>query len=317
MIYMAVALYVEAEPLIKNMKLKRDSAYDKFQVFTSPNVRLVLTGPGEIHGAAAVSYVCALCPPGRSDVFVNFGICGAAADIPRGRLFLIHSIVEGSTGRRFYPDLLWEHDFETAVIETVPVPATAMEGRRARLVDMEAAGIYQAAQIYFMQHRMLFFKVVFDHPGNDPEHAGGSEGACNAEPMSPESVRQLCDNCIQTVLRFITRVEACGGIAGGGTSMSMTAGGIVAGAPSVSGVLAPSPASDPLSQAVLLLSQRLRATKAMELKLFQYLYYRQLCHGDALDYAARFLSDNDVPECRTKKEGMLWLEHFRKSLYLL
>lgn len=287
MIYMAVALYVEAEPLIKNMKLKRDSAYDKFQVFTSPNVRLVLTGPGEIHGAAAVSYVCALCPPGRGDIFVNFGICGAAADIPRGRLFLIHSIVEETTGRRFYPDLLWKHDFETAAIETVPVPATTMEGRRARLVDMEAAGIYQAAQIYFMQHRMLFFKVAFDHPGL----AGGSHNGSAAEPVSPEIVRQLCDDCIQPVLRFITRVEACG-------------------------VSAQSSAGDPLTQAVLLMSQRLRATKAMELKLGQYLYYRQLCHGDALDHAAQFLSDNDIPECRTKKEGMFWLEHFRKSLYV-
>lgn len=310
MIYMAVALYVEAEPLIKYMKLKRDSAYDKFQVFTSPNVRLVLTGPGEIHGAVAVSYVCALCPPGRGDIFVNFGICGAAADIPRGRLFLIHSIVEETTGRRFYPDLLWEHEFETAAIETVPVPAGTMEGRRARLVDMEAAGIYQAAQIYFMQHRMLFFKVAFDHPGL----AGGSHNGSAAEPVSPESVRQLCDDCIQPVLRFITRVAASGGIVGSGTCTRMTAGGITAGTPTAKAT--GSTAGEPLTQAVLLLSQRLRATKAMELKLGQYIYYRQLCHGDALDYTARFLSDNHVPECCTKKEGMLWLEHFRKSLYV-
>lgn len=290
LIYMAVALYFEAEPFIKYMKLKRDSAYEKFQVFANKKVYLVITGSGEINGAAAVSYLCALCPPSYGDIFVNFGICGAAADIPRGRLFLIHSIVEESTGRRFYPDLLWEHDFETAAIETVSVPAGTMEGRCARLVDMEAAGIYQAAQIYFMQHRMLFFKAAFDHPD---ENSCSSESGCGGEPVSPESVRQICDRCVFPVLRFLIRVEA-------DSAISAT----------------PDAVCDPLAQSLRLLSQRLRATKAMELKLGQYLYYRQLCHGDAPDYAAQFLFDNDVPECRTKKEGMLWLEHFRKSLYV-
>ena len=52
MIYMAFALYWEAQPFIEYLKLKRDADFEKVQLFKGsmtpeiPEIVLFLTGPG-------------------------------------------------------------------------------------------------------------------------------------------------------------------------------------------------------------------------------------------------------------------------------
>ncbi len=59
MIYMAFALYYEAQPFIKVLGLKRDNDFEKVQVFKNAHreipVTLFITGAGSVKAAAAVA----------------------------------------------------------------------------------------------------------------------------------------------------------------------------------------------------------------------------------------------------------------------
>ena len=61
MIYVMMALYQEAHGLIRELELKKNTAYAPFEVFDneSAGIRLVVTGVGEIAAAAATAAVCA------------------------------------------------------------------------------------------------------------------------------------------------------------------------------------------------------------------------------------------------------------------
>lgn len=316
MVYIAAALYYEAEPLIRLLKLKKNGSFDKFQVFQGDAAVLIITGPGEISAAAAVSYLCASLPVSAGDIFINYGTCAAREDIPGGALYAIQAIEQQATGRRFYPDMLLDNDFLRADLVTVPVPAVSMEGIAAPLADMEAAGLYLAAQLFFSQERMFFFKVVLDHPGAN--HPGGS----TKEHVTPETVRAVCGSWAQTVWTF-AKSAAC--IAAGcpevGDAAVSAAGGDI-----MAGIVAGAALSDGDGReawdaarfaaecAAALLATRLSATEAMTKQLQQYLYYRQLCAGDAVSYIQEFMERFQVPQCRTKKEGMPWLERLRRDL---
>ena len=55
MIYYCMAFYPEARPFIRKLKLKKCAAESHFQIFENEDVRLILTGIGEVQAAAAVS----------------------------------------------------------------------------------------------------------------------------------------------------------------------------------------------------------------------------------------------------------------------
>lgn len=81
-----------------------------------------------------------------------------------------NKITEQTTGRTFYPDVIYRHPFAEAEIVTQAVPYRGANetqdpenGAGARLYDMEAAAVYQAGAYYFGPHQMTFLKVVTDH----------------------------------------------------------------------------------------------------------------------------------------------------------
>ena len=90
MVYVAVALYYEAEPLIRLLGLKKNGRFDKFQVFEGRAAVLIVTGAGEISAAAAVAYLCASFSVSRDDIFINYGIC-AAGGLSHGAHCILYS----------------------------------------------------------------------------------------------------------------------------------------------------------------------------------------------------------------------------------
>lgn len=96
MIYIACALYDEAVPWIKALKLKKNTAASKFQIFESEAAYLAVTGTGMMNAAVALTYLCTLHMPGKHDIFVNTGVCGAAKECgAQGSLYLVHKITWG------------------------------------------------------------------------------------------------------------------------------------------------------------------------------------------------------------------------------
>ncbi len=114
---------------------------------------------------------------GKTDLLWNVGIAaGNAEKFGIGTCCICHKITEQTTNRTFYPELLFQHPFAEAEIQTRLIPA--QKGIKEEvLVDMEAAGIYQAAQPFCQVHQLGFFKVVSDWGKTGKAVHGGSGAA--------------------------------------------------------------------------------------------------------------------------------------------
>lgn len=160
MVYIFTALYCEAKALIEYYGLARDNRISKFQVFVSQdeNVVLTVTGVGNVAAAVAVATVSQMYGAGPNAFLVNLGSC-AGND---SGIFLCNKITDEATGRTFYPDVLYRHDFVEKEVVTVPKVLKSGVAQADRLYDMEAAGIYQAGSYFFGTHQMSFVKIVSD-----------------------------------------------------------------------------------------------------------------------------------------------------------
>lgn len=218
MIYVMMALYQEAHGLIRELELKKNTAYAPFEVFDneSAGIRLVVTGVGEIAAAAATAAVCARDGADAADFLINIGCCaaanagadsgcepadrdtdsgyGAAYAAQIGDLYVCHKITEQATGKTFYPDILYRHPWKERELVTGMQPLQRAAAHGA-LYDMEAAAVYQAGIRFFSPDRMLFLKVVSDF------------GVAGQERMTAETLTGLLEQHVKEVAAFLTNLR--------------------------------------------------------------------------------------------------------------
>lgn len=217
MIYVVTALYQEAHGFIRELELKKNTAYAPFEVFDneSAGIRLVVTGVGEIAAAAATAAVCARDGADAADFLINIGCCaaaegaaggcepadrdmdsgyGAAHAAQIGDLYVCHKITEQATGKTFYPDILYRHPWKERELVTGMQPLQRAAAHGA-LYDMEAAAVYQAGIRFFSPDRMLFLKVVSDF------------GAAGQERMTAEALTGLLEQHVKEVAAFLTNLR--------------------------------------------------------------------------------------------------------------
>lgn len=218
MIYVVTALYQEAHGFIRELELKKNTAYAPFEVFDneSAGIRLVVTGVGEIAAAAATAAVCARDGADASDFLINIGCCaaanagadsgcetvdsgmdsgyGAAHAAQIGDLYVCHKITEQATGKTFYPDILYRHPWKERELVTGMQPLQRAAAHGA-LYDMEAAAVYQAGIRFFSPDRMLFLKVVSDF------------GIAGQERMTAEALTGLLEQHVKEVVAFLTNLR--------------------------------------------------------------------------------------------------------------
>ena len=212
MIYVMMALYQEAHGLIRELELKKNTAYAPFEVFDneSAGIRLVVTGVGEIAAAAATAAVCARDGADAADFLINIGCCaaggcepadrdmdsgyGAAYATQIGDLYVCHKITEQATGKTFYPDILYRHPWKERELVTGMQPLQRAAAHGA-LYDMEAAAVYQAGIRFFSPDRMLFLKVVSDF------------GIAGQERMTAEALTGLLEQYVKEVAAFLTNLR--------------------------------------------------------------------------------------------------------------
>ena len=216
MIYVMMALYQEAHGFIRELELKKNTAYAPFEVFDNENagIRLVVTGVGEIASAAAAAAVCARDGADAADFLVNIGCCaaaegadsgcepadrdmdsgyGAAHAAQIGDLYVCHKITEQATGKTFYPDILYRHPWKERELVTGMQPLQRAAAHGA-LYDMEAAAVYQAGIRFFSPDRMLFLKVVSDF------------GIAGQERMTAEALTGLLEQHVKEVAAFLANL---------------------------------------------------------------------------------------------------------------
>lgn len=212
MIYVMMALYQEAHGLIRELELKKNTAYAPFEVFDneSAGIRLVVTGVGEIAAAAATAAVCARDGADTADFLVNIGCCAAGGCEPADRdmdsgygeahaaqigdLYVCHKITEQATGKTFYPDILYRHPWKERELVTGMQPLQRAAAHGA-LYDMEAAAVYQAGIRFFSPDRMFFLKVVSDF------------GIAGQERMTAEVLTGLLEQHVKEVAAFLTNLR--------------------------------------------------------------------------------------------------------------
>ena len=218
MIYVVTALYQEAHGFIRELELKKNTAYAPFEVFDNENagIRLVVTGVGEIAAAAVVAAVCAQDGADAADFLINIGCCaaanagadsgcetvdsgmdsgyGAAHAAQIGDLYVCHKITEQATGKTFYPDILYRHPWKERELVTGMQPLQRAAAHGA-LYDMEAAAVYQAGIRFFSPDRMLFLKVVSDF------------GITGQERMTAEALTGLLEQHVKEVVAFLTNLR--------------------------------------------------------------------------------------------------------------
>ena len=116
--------------------------------------------PGEIVitgvGGCAISTISkiGLTP---NDHVLNVGIC-AGKDIGKG--YLINQVISDVTGRRFYPDILFEIGAEEMSITTASEVVTSVE--EGMLYDMESSLICDAVLKVIPPSNLAIYKVVSD-----------------------------------------------------------------------------------------------------------------------------------------------------------
>ena len=182
MIYLYVALYPEAKPLIRYFGLKRKQMDFGFDVYEGERLRLILTGVGAPAAAAAVGSTLAFFHAGERDFLVNWGSCASDAEV--GTVFRCHKIMDRMFQNTFYPDMIFASDLKEAAVMTEPgVWIQNSEGEKQLhhgkeqfdmtkrqpepseiiLHDMEAAAIYFSGSYFLSPHQMHFLKMVSDH----------------------------------------------------------------------------------------------------------------------------------------------------------
>lgn len=166
MIYICTALPFEAYPFINMLLLKRDSKLTRFPVYENDEIRLIITGTNNINAAIGVTYLLSNVQISSEDILINIGICGCMnKDFLIGSPYLIHKIKDHTTGRTYFPEMLYAHNFLETSLETCSRVITADDRELITepLIDMEASSIYQAASYFIKPHQLIFMKIISDH----------------------------------------------------------------------------------------------------------------------------------------------------------
>lgn len=303
MIYVVTALYQEAHGLIRELELKKNTAYAPFEVFDneSAGIRLVVTGVGEIAAAAATAAVCARDGADAADFLINIGCCaaanagadsgcetvdsgmdsgsGAANTAQIGDLHLCHKITELATGKTFYPDILYRHSWKERELVTGMQPMQRAAAQEV-LYDMEAAAVYQAGIRFFSPDRMIFLKVVSDF------------GVAGQERMTAETLEGLLEQHVKEVAAFLANLREAAD-----EEETLRSGGILQ-----------------EDEAVLeQLFAALHCSQTMRASARQYITYAALTGYDWKAELKEWYARGLLP-CKDRREGKVRLEELKQVL---
>lgn len=277
MISIFTALYSEAKPIIEYLGLKSQQDINRFQLFSNESVNLLITGTGSINAAIGVASLCSVHTPNSGDILVNIGICGTKnLNLKKGTLIFCNKIIDLSTYKTYYPDMLFKHAFIEGTVTTSPVISTRGKDEEHSgivVTDMEASGIFHAGALFYQPHQMFFFKTVSDYE--------------DGKQISREQVTHLIAGKVAPVVDWITQVHH-----GLHNKQSVF--------------------SDEEKALLKQASVALNLTVSMQHQLNQVMQYYKIQHGGFINELKHFLAENLTEPCRTKNEGKKYFDELKK-----
>jgi hypothetical protein len=192
MIYIYTALHGEAKPFLQKLKLKREKSSFGFEVYSNEElqIRLVITGVGQIAAATGVGASMGYYHGGEEDFLVNIGSCAGTGE--KGTVTLCNKLTDRTDGYTFYPDILFGHPFrETHLVTQQEVFREGFEMVQDAdtVFDMEGAAIYRAASYFVGPHQICFLKVISD--------------AGDGEKVSPVQLREIMNQAADSIVDFL------------------------------------------------------------------------------------------------------------------
>lgn len=164
MIYIAMAMPVEAKAIISKLNLKRDNDIKKVQVFKNEEITLIITGVGAIRSMIATTHILSIEKLEENDIFINLGVCGARDrnKFNLGDIVIVNKIVDKNNNYSIYPDMIFTHNFKEGSLETHSEVITDNRVIAEDMVDMEASGVLKAASYFFNNSQIFSIKIVSD-----------------------------------------------------------------------------------------------------------------------------------------------------------
>lgn len=192
-LYIVCALDAEARPLINHFKLKRLPQHSAWPVYQNPQgVRLIVSGMGKSHSAAACAYLFASTGGETGHgILLNIGLCGHA-EHERGHLLMADKVIDYHSGQSWYPALVIRPQCGYTHLFSFEQPQTSYPA--AGMIDMEASGFYSSAIRLTSAELAHCIKVVSDNKrqsSSDLNPALASELISRQMPSIIEIIQQL------------------------------------------------------------------------------------------------------------------------------
>ena len=214
MVYIFAAHKGEVEHLIKKLSLGKRKTSFPFLQYEGEEILLTITGQGQINASVSVAATLQEEKAKKGDILLSLGSAAVilgknrtASEELMGRWFWIQKLEQQSTGRCFYPDLLYKLDFPEArlltgdkILERTSMGDGEISGEKLLLYDMESAAVFQAANFYLSPEDFFFLRCVTDFgvsPGEETDSLSSSS------LLWKEKLQSLLQKEEDKVLRFI------------------------------------------------------------------------------------------------------------------
>lgn len=213
MVYVFAAHKGEVEHLIKKLSLGKRKISFPFLQYEGEEILLTITGQGQINASVSVAVTLQEEKAKKGDLLLSLGSAAAilgrnrAAEDLLGRWLWVQKLEQQSTGRCFYPDLLYKLDFPEAglltgdkILELSPDGDSGILEEKLLLYDMESTAVFQAANFYLAPEDFFFLRCVTDF-GVSP---GEKTDSFSSSSLSwKEKLQSLLQKEEEKVLRFI------------------------------------------------------------------------------------------------------------------
>lgn len=156
-----VALPGEAQPIIERFHLS-PFKHSPFKTFRDAKKErwLVISGVGKDSSAQACAHLAEVSLTNASTAWLNVGV-GGHKSLPIGTILAAHKITDDSTGRTWYPPMIFDLPCNSSEVRTLK--SESHNYPHDEIIEMEAAGFYEAAS-HFTSHELIHcLKVISDN----------------------------------------------------------------------------------------------------------------------------------------------------------
>lgn len=216
MVYIFAAHKGEVEHLIKKLSLGKRKTSFPFLQYEGEEILLTITGQGQINASVSVAATLQEEKAKKGDLLLSLGSAAAilgrnrAAEDLLGRWLWVQKLEQQSTGRCFYPDLLYKLDFPEAglltgdkILELSPDGDSGILEEKLLLYDMESAAVFQAANFYLAPEDFFFLRCITDFGVNPGEETDSFASSSLSWKEKLQSLLQKEEEKVLRLIRFL------------------------------------------------------------------------------------------------------------------